>query len=189
MMKDVIWVARQLDRLGYIAGREGNISIRKGDWIYIKASGVYLAEATEKDFVKVAIDGEVQGDRAPSIELPMHLAVYRARDDVMALVHSHPPYTVALSLLDEEFELSTEEAKLYLKGGVGFVGSYEPGSAELADAVERQVRLGFDAVVLRGHGLLSLGSNIREAFERTVAVERCAMANFLVGLARGRWLA
>lgn len=189
MMKDLIAIAKQLDRLGYVAGREGNISVRRGKWIYIKASGIYLAEATEKDFTRVSIDGKVHGDKAPSIELPVHLAVYRTRNDVMALIHSHPPYTVALSLLDDEFELNTEEAKLYLKGGVGFVGSYEPGSMELADAVKRNVELGFDAVVLKGHGLLSLGSNIREAFERTVAVERCAMANFLVGLAKGKWLA
>lgn len=187
MIKDVIAIAKQLDRLGYVAGREGNISIRKGRWIYIKASGIYLAEATERDFVKVDIGGKVQGDKKPSIELPMHLAVYRARDDVMALVHSHPPYTITLSLMDEEFELSTEEAKLYLRGGVGFVGNYEPGSIELANAVERQMKMGFDAVILKGHGLLSVGSNVREAFERTVAVERCAMTNFLLGLAQGRW--
>lgn len=187
MIEDAVAIARQLYHLGYVAGREGNISIREGKWVYIKASGVYLAEATEKDFVKVSIDGEVCGERRPSIELQMHLAVYRRRDDVMALIHSHPPYTVALSLLNEKFEVITEEAKLYLKSGVGFIGSYEPGSAELANAVGEQVGMGFDAVILKGHGLLSAGSSVREAFERTVAVERCAMVNFLIGLARGKW--
>ena len=188
-MKDVIEVAKRLGRLGYVAGREGNISIRKGRFIYIKVSGVYLDEVTEKDFVKVDIEGKVVGKRRPSIELPMHLSAYRARDDIVAVIHSHPPYTVALSLLDEEFEPVTEEAKLYLKEGVGYVGSYIPGSEELAEAVGKKLKAGYNAVVLRGHGLLSVGSDIREAFERTVAVERCSMASFLLGIARGRWQA
>ncbi len=188
MMKEVIFIARYLDRLGYIAGREGNISLRRGELVYIKASGVYLAEATEKDFVKVGLDGKVYGKKRPSIELPMHLTIYKSRNDVSAIIHSHPPYVTALSLLEEDFEPKTEEAKLYLKKGVGFVGSLEPGSMDLAKAVEWQIKKGHDVVVLKGHGLLAVGSTLREAFERTIATERCATALFLTGLAKGKWL-
>lgn len=174
MLSKLVTVARYLGELGYVIGREGNISIRKNGEVYIKASGAYLGMAKEGDFVKVGLDGSYSGRREPSIELPMHLAIYRAREDVKAIIHSHPTYLTTLSILDIPIRPLTAESEIYLKGRLGVVGRLPAGSDELAREVEREVRKGANLVVLRAHGLVALGSDLEEALERTIATERAA---------------
>ena len=187
-MRKLIWVCHYLDKLGYVAGSEGNISIRRENEIYIKASGVYLAEAKEGDFVKVDLSGKWEGKKRPSIELPMHLAIYKVRKEVNAIIHSHPPYTTALSVLDIPIELITEEARMYLSDGVRVIGYREPGSQALAKDVENAVKRGVNLLILRGHGVVALGGSIEEALERTIAIERCAHVLYLVNLLKRRVL-
>jgi L-fuculose-phosphate aldolase len=137
LLNKLVAIARYLGELGCVIGREGNISVRRNDEIYIKASGAYLGMAEEGDFVKVNLDGSYSERKEPSVELPMHLAIYRAREDVKAIIHSHPTYLTTLSILDLPIVPLTTESEIYLKGRLGVVGRLPAGSDGLAKAVER----------------------------------------------------
>ena len=176
--------SRYLAAEGLVAGREGNVSLRVGDFIVIKASGVRMLNARPKDFSVITIDGKHVEGPEPSSEYRMHIEIYKARDDVRAVVHTHPPYTLALSMAGRSLRPITLEARMYYDH-VCEVGVVKPGSEELAREVANRVKKGCKVILLREHGLVSVGSSIKEAVDRTLAEERSAQVQYLLLVLRG----
>ncbi|MGH9875942.1 MAG: class II aldolase/adducin family protein, partial [Pyrinomonadaceae bacterium] len=86
---------------GYAFGATGNISIREGDEIRITPTGKALKGLSPPLLARLDLAGNARNDNRPSKELPFHLAIYRARAEVGAIVHLHSTYAVALSCLDD----------------------------------------------------------------------------------------
>jgi L-fuculose-phosphate aldolase len=149
-------------RLGLVTGTSGNVSARDGERLLITPSALPYEEMTEDDLVALDRDGAVvAGEREPSSEWRVHVAVYAARPDAAALVHTHSEYATAWSARGEPL------------GGV-FSTPYAPsGSDEIASlAVEA---LGDrDAVLLGDHGVLALGPTPAAALEVCATVEEAA---------------
>jgi L-fuculose-phosphate aldolase len=149
-------------RLGLVTGTAGNVSARDGELILITASALPYEEMTVDDLVTLGPDGAVvAGEREPSSEWRAHVAVYAARPDAGALVHTH-----------------SEQATAWSRGGEALgrwlTAPYFPsGSDEIATAAV--AALGDrDAVLLGGHGVLALGETPARALEVCVAVEEAA---------------
>jgi L-fuculose-phosphate aldolase len=141
---------RRLAEGGLVRGTEGNASARAGDLVAISPSGLAYPTLRAEDVCLVTPDGELIEGPAPSVELPMHLAVLAARPDVAAIVHTHSPR-------------ATARPPVPVAEGVS--GTPELGAAVLEAAA------GGNAVVIRDHGPVCFGADLAEAVERAFAVE------------------
>jgi len=103
LKRELIDIGKRIAMEKLVVGPGGNISARMGDRIYIKASGSSFEDATEEDYIGVEIESgkTVDSDKRPSSEIWMHLECYKKREDVKAVIHTHPVYSIAYAFQDE----------------------------------------------------------------------------------------
>ncbi len=176
----LIACAQEMAARGLVVGRVGNVSVRRGDRVLITPSRVPYAGMRPADLVVVDLTGRrLQGARAASRELPLHLAVYGRRPDVHALIHTHSPHATAWSFLGEPLTPSIEENAYYGTGPILTNPPAPSGSAELAETAA--VALGDSSAVLLGHhGALTAGPGLTEALEIALAIEHQAQIALLL---------
>ena len=170
--------SRKAHERGLTAAFGGNLSVRAGDLIFIKATGSIMDDLTEGQVAVIDMKGNQLSGVGPSSEYRLHLAVYRERPDVKAVVHLHPPYSIAASaLLRGELPLITPEAKLYL-GRIPMAPFRAAGSEELAEVAAEAIKKS-DATLLENHGIVTVGKTLREAFYKAELVEESAKLWYL----------
>lgn len=157
------------------SGTGGNLSILDPDagLVAISPSAMEYDETEPADVPLLDLSGtRVQGERKPSSELGFHLALYRKRPDIRAVVHTHSVYATTMACLQWEIP-----AVHYL---VAFSGHKVPlapyatfGSQELADSVAASIG-GYNAVLLANHGLVTVGPNLATAFAVAEEIELVA---------------
>lgn len=181
LKKEIINVLKFMEDRGLNHGRSGNVSVRvkEVDHILITPSGLPKARLSTEDIVVVSMSGEViEGTRKPTVELPLHTAIYREYDYFNAVIHAHPIYITTLAIAREPLPPVVEEAVLYIGGEVR-VAEYAPfGSEELAENVVKALE-GRTAVILPNHGVVTCGKNLEEALEVLVLIERLAQSYIL----------
>ncbi len=170
--------SRYLALQGLVAGREGNLSARRGELVVIKGTGVRMLDASPSDFSVLDVGGRLIEGPPPSSEFRMHLMLYASSPSIGAVVHVHPPYTLSLEAAGIWPEPRTEEAKLYYDR-VCEVPRLPPGSLELARAVAEAAGGGCRAMLLRGHGLVFAAPSLKEAVDGAVAEERSSQVQFM----------
>lgn len=160
---------------GLTTGSGGNLSCmcRTQDLIAIGPSGVDYTDVRVEDVVVVNRTGEVvEGDMKPSSELSFHLALYTARPDVNAVVHTHSVYATTMACLHREIP-----AVHYLVACAGNKVPLAPyatfGSAALAHNVVRGMGA-YNAVLLANHGLVAVGGALPHAFNVAEEIELVA---------------
>jgi len=178
---EVVAAAREMHRLGLVAGASGNVSAREGEEVHITPSGLPYSEMGEADLVTLALDGSVlAGEREPSSERRVHLAVYAARPDAAALVHSHSVHATAWSFLGEPLDTGTEELE-QAAGGAVLTAPFAPtGSDEIAASAVEALGSGRRAVLLGRHGVLAMAQSPLRALDACAAVERQAQIAWLL---------
>ncbi len=171
----IVVAGARLVAAGLIAGKDGNISVRlDADLFLVTPAGVGKGRMIEGDLIRVDLNGRVVSSVGrPSTELAVHLAIYRARPDVMAVVHAHPPTATGFALAGEDFMAPLLPEIILGLGGVPLVPYAIPGSEALATNVERIVRT-HDALLLANHGAVTLGSTLELALERMEILEHAA---------------
>ena len=171
--KELIKYGRLIYAQNLVMGTGGNISVRVKDKVYIKASRVSLENSAKEDYNEIDLKtGKTICSKGPcSIEMPMHLACYKARTDIGAVVHTHPIYGTVMGLSGKKVGFVSYEFKLALQSEVPVISYKEPGSIELAEAVRKPIKK-HNAVLLKNHGAVVVGKDIKEAVERSIALER-----------------
>lgn len=166
--------ARKIVSQHLVVGPGGNISAVYDGKMYISPSGMALEEILEEQWVEVDIaSGEItENGLRPSSEVLMHLFAYRENPDVQAIVHTHPPYCIALTLVADELPIMFPD-QAALTGKTVFVPYVVPTTDRLADAVKAHVKEA-STILLINHGLVTTGRNLREAYYRTEIVEESA---------------
>lgn len=165
-MKQIIselnkYAARLVDS-GLVVGAGGNLSAREGDYLYISPSGYDLKEIGE-DWIKVHIaTGEVLGELRPSSEILMHLECFRKNGDVQVVLHAHPTYSVGVSSAGKDIPPLFPDFPAMVKS-VGYLDYIIPTTDLLADAVGEVIHK-HDVIVMRNHGVLTVGKTLKEAF-------------------------
>lgn len=171
----LVAACRQLAALGLIGAGEGNVSLRLGpERVLTTPSGSNKRRLQAHELVITDLTGAtIAGPGRPSSELAMHLAVYRARADVRAIVHAHPPTTIALTLAGIDLAAPMMPEVVTALGGIPTAPYATPSTPELAEGVARTLGR-FDACLMERHGALAVGRNIDEALDRMETVERVA---------------
>ena len=174
MREEIVGAARALDALGFMPGKSGNLSRRTPGGFLITPSGLPYAEMKPDDVVEVAADGAVlNGTRKPSSEWRLHAAVYAARPEAAALVHTHSPMATALSCAREG--IPPFHYMIALAGGndvrcapYATFGT-EALAANCVAALERR-----RAALLANHGAVAIGATMAAARALAEEVENLA---------------
>jgi L-fuculose-phosphate aldolase len=183
--KEVARFMRRLYERGLTSTSGGNISLRiTNDIILITPS------ATDKGFMKwkevgiMNILGEnLTPDLKPSIEYEMHLAIYRKKKELCAIVHAHPVVASCFTALKLNIDTTlTAEARAIL-GEPLMVPYALMGTSELAKAAAENILLS-DILLLENHGVLSTGSNLLQAFDKIEVLENAAKMTLIAELTR-----
>ncbi|MBM2620632.1 class II aldolase/adducin family protein [Actinoplanes sp. LDG1-06] len=154
---------------------QGNISVRLGENRFlITPTDLEYDRMTADDMVVVDADANVLGGpHQPSSEVTVHLAVYRRRPDVNAIVHTEPVFANVFGVAGEPITGALVNMVIYTKGDVPIMPFALSNRTEFGDAM-CDVMGDLNAVVWANHGLLTVGDNLRDAFKTTVAVESAA---------------
>lgn len=157
----------------------GNLSARLpgSERIIVTPSGFPKGALKPEDLVVVDLYGKkIEGKWRPSIETPMHCAIYRRRPDVNGIVHAHPPRSLAYAVVYEEIPATTIELAGVTGGRVPVAKYATPATEELGEITAETLR-DKDAVLMGNHGLVAVGRTLEEAFNNALSVEYTAMVN------------
>jgi L-fuculose-phosphate aldolase len=160
---------------GMLAAGDGNASVRVGrDRIAISPSGVLKATLRPEQVVCVDMRGRlVEGRGRPTSEIAMHLAVYRARPEVEAVLHAHPPTAIALSIARVSLAECVLPEVIIALGSIPTATYATPGTLDVPASIETLIK-NHDAVLLERHGVLTCGKDLDEAYGRLEVVEHTA---------------
>ena len=186
LRRDVVWAARLMWEKGYVVATAGNISARIGDTdrLLITPSGAPYATMKPEDIVLCSLDGKkLDGPGRPSSELPIHAAIYRARPEARAVVHSHSVYATAMAVNRAEIPYFLDE--MYYEFGPYSIPTAEyanGGTDQLAANIVSALGDKRKAVLMASHGSIVFGADMHEAFNLCEAVEKAAMTLILAKL-------
>jgi L-fuculose-phosphate aldolase len=161
--KELVDCVKSLYAMGLTTSVSGNHSVRLDKkWMLITPSGTPRYDIKSSDLVKVDLQtGRSLGKKLPSIELNMHRKIYGSRPDVNAVVHTHSPFTVGVSI-SSRFRHVIEEAKIVV-GEPAVIENRPSGSIGLAEAVAGEFKKGARAVIIKNHGVVAGGTDIHHA--------------------------
>src|SRR5271165_4387056 len=161
--------SRHLAERGLVIGTAGNISARQGDLIAVTPTGADLGTVTAEMITVIDLEGQVvDGDLAPTSEVPLHTGIYAATN-ALAVAHAHAMASTALSCCFDE--LPAVHYSCLVLGGSPRTAPYATfGSQELADNVIAAL-LGRNAAMMQNHGSVAYGTNMAEAVERLELLE------------------
>ncbi|GAA0422181.1 class II aldolase/adducin family protein [Streptomyces luteireticuli] len=166
---EVLATARRTAAEGLVVGTSGNVSARLGEMILVTPSGVPYDRLGPEDLVAVDPDGRPLGaGLAPTSELPLHLAVYRATG-AAAIVHTHAVHATAVSTLVDELP-----AVHYMTAALGGPVRVAPYALYGSDELARHALAALDGrtgCLLRNHGTLTYGATPEQAHDRTAQLE------------------
>lgn len=171
----IVDIGRRIWERGYVAANDGNLSVRiPGGRIVVTPTGRSKGFLGPSELVVVDLDGvRVAGSLEPTSELAMHLFAYRSRPDVSGVVHAHPPKATAFAASGVPLaECVLPEVVLTL-GSVPLASYATPSTEEVPRSLEELIGV-YSAMLLKNHGVLTLGADLEQAYFRMETVEHFA---------------
>ena len=173
----VLDAAKDMLRRGLVEGTAGNISARRADGnVVITPSSVDYRDMQLDDLVLIDADGSVlqaAEGRSPSSEMQLHLACYRAFDDVGSVIHSHPVWATMFAIAHESIPACIDEFAVYCGGDVRCADYAASGTPDVGTNAVRALE-GRGAALIANHGLVAVGPRPDKVLHITALVERTA---------------
>lgn len=176
LREEVIKIGLRISKSGLVQSTQGNISVvdRKEGLMAITPSGMHYDELGPEDIVVTDLFGNiVDGERNPSTELPVHAYILRERDDINAIVHTHSPYATAMTLVNQEIPPVLIQLGEAVGGSVP-VAPYSTGGQEQLGIVALETMKDKNAVLLKNHGVIAVGTTLKRALFVAEMVEDTA---------------
>lgn len=158
------------------AGTSGNLSLydREEGLMLITPSSIPYETMKVQDLVLMTLDGEIiEGENRPSSEWRMHAVIYREREDVSAVMHTHSPYATSFAVNKWEIPVILIEMVPFLGGSVPVAEFALPGTASVGEEAVKVLKER-EACLMSNHGVLAIGTTIEQAHIRAVYVEDAA---------------
>lgn len=182
MREELVEVSHRAYERGLVVGVSGNNSVRVPgtDAVLIKTTGVNQGDMDTADTVLVDLEGNtLEAGKEASKEIRWHLAIYRQNPEVGGVIHVHPPYATAWAVANRTPPLIHTAARGILQK-IGLVDLAPSGSQELADMVaevfsDPDLRV----ALMRQHGTISVGPDLRTAYYRAEYLEDTAKVALL----------
>ena len=187
LRREIVKVGRLMYEKGFICASDGNISARLApERLLITPSGLHKGFLEPEQILIVDENGQKVGGYSgsgrslkPTSELPMHLEAYRQRPDIQAVVHAHPPISIALSIAGIPMTDCLLPEVIVFLGIVPTTAYATPSSEENVRAI-RELIGRHDALVLQRHGSLTVGDSPMQGFMRLETVEQNARIGFML---------
>ena len=176
MRRAVCAWSKQCYKEQLFAGTSGNLSVydRERGLMVITPTSVAYETIEPEDMVVLRLDGEVtEGRYRPSSEWRMHAAVYEAKEEVSALIHTHSPYATAFAVNNRGIPPILIEMVPFLGGDVPLAKYATPGTRAVGDEAVRALE-GRHGCLLANHGVLAAGDSLERAHLRAVYIEDAA---------------
>ena len=148
--------------------------------VYIKPKGLGLEEVKADDIVLINMEGDlIEGKHPLHGETPIHTEIYKARKDVGSIVHVHPLFTTAFSAVQSSFRSLNQDGVLFPKGAPTFKSPELIVKKDQGQALAEELGQS-DAILLKNHGIVTVGNRIQEAclnalfFERALRLQAIA---------------
>ncbi|MFC1917883.1 aldolase [Chloroflexota bacterium] len=162
-------VGRDLFARGLVSSCSGNISVRLGERLVITRRGSMLNCLNESDLIETGVFKNSRTTPLASTELSVHRTIYQ-QTQAQAIVHAHPPHTVALSMTEREIQPNTVEGSMVISmvPVLGWDTEVKPGGMadEIAEALKQ-----YPIVMVKGHGSFAIGQLLEEAYNLTTTLE------------------
>lgn len=176
----IIDIGKRIYDRGFVAANDGNISCRVSkNEIWVTATNVSKGFMTEKNLVKINLDGEIlEGDEKPSSETKMHLRVYRESEDLNGVVHTHPMHATAFACAGLPLDSRFLPEGIVQLGKVPCIPFAMPGTEDVPNSIAPYITQ-YNAVLLGNHGALTWGDSLIQAWMRMETVEYLAHITIL----------
>ncbi len=190
---EIVLIGKLMYDKGLLVAADGNISARLDDGcILLTPSGVCKGMMTPDQLIIIDLAGYKVGSGTPAnqalkptSETPMHLEVYKQRPDVRAVVHAHPPHTIALSIAGVSLAQCMIPETMVCLGLPPTLPYSTPAGPENAEAIREAIK-GHDALILERHGSLTVSTDgPLDAYYRTEMLEQAARITYLFTMLGG----
>jgi len=187
LREEIVRVCHLIWERGWVAATAGNVSARLSEnRILTTPSGLSKGFLQPEQIIIVDMNGRkvpsydaASRDLRPTSEMPMHLEVYRQRPDVQAVVHAHPPISIALSIAEIPLARCLLPEVVITLGMIPITRYATPSTPEGAEAV-REFIANHDALILRRHGTVTVGRSPLDAYFKLETVEHSAEITLIV---------
>jgi L-fuculose-phosphate aldolase len=174
LKQEIVCICRMLHRKNYLAATDGNVSVRLKDRLLTTPSGVHKGLMEAEQVLTVDLNGRVlAGEGKPTSEIRMHLLAYELRPEVKAVVHAHLPYATACTLAGIDLLEPILPEVVITLGGIPTAPYATPGT-EAVPAAIREFIGQYDAILLSRHGAMTVGENVRDAYNKMEKLEHTA---------------
>lgn len=173
LKEEICEIGRRVYSKGFAAANDGNISIRVGeDEVLCTPTMICKGFMNPDDLCAVDLQGnQIAGKRKRTSEILLHLAIMRAKPEVKAVVHCHPPHATAFAVAREPIpQCILPEIEVFI-GEVPFAPYETPGNQKFADTVLPFLKPGTQCIILSNHGTVSFGATLEEAYWKTEIVD------------------
>lgn len=167
-------VCHKMWQLGWVAANDGNISAKLLDGTFL-VTPTGMSKCLINNETLLHIDGKgnvlegAEGLR-PSSEIRMHLRCYEMREDVMGVVHAHPPGATGFAVAHRSMDMYNMIENVAAIGSVPLTPYGTPSTDEVPDAIEPYLEK-HDVLLLENHGAVSVGKDVLTAFYRMESLE------------------
>jgi L-fuculose-phosphate aldolase len=169
----IIEACLEMNRTGLNHGTSGNISVRHGDGMLITPTALPYSRMTPADIVRMSFDGSTEGPHKPSSEWRFHLDILRARPEIGAVVHAHPPFATTLAIAGRSIP-----AVHYMVAAAGGTDiRCAPHATFGTEDLSRHALAALEArraCLLAHHGMIAIGATLDKAMWLAVEVEALA---------------
>lgn len=185
----IVESGKRMEGSGLTVETWGNISYRDPETqlVYLTPSAMLYNTIVEDDVVVCRLDGTVvEGNRKPTIETEMHLSIYRNREDVNAVIHTHPMYSMVYAAQGKDIPLIIDEAAQIL-GDVCRCTEYAlPGSTELAENCVKALGQQANSCLIHSHGAVCVSGTMEGAFKTAKVLEVTAQIYYMIEATGGK---
>ncbi len=183
----IVMIMNRLYYYGMTTTTGGNLSIKDSEGVvWISPSGIDKGRLRRDDIMQIMPDGKIVGIHKPSSEYPFHLAIYKKRPDLKAVLHAHPPALVAFSIAREEPDTSIIPDADRLCGKVTTAPYALPGSTKLGENIAAEFEKGVNTVMLENHGVVVGSTDLFSAFKQFETLDYCARVQINASILGGR---
>jgi len=175
LREDIVEVGRMMYEKNLAVATDGNISVRMSEGrILTTPSGVSKGHMAPEDLIVTNMKGKkLSGERNPSSEIRLHLAIYEKRADGMAVVHGHPPIATAFTIAGLSLAQCVIPEVVFTLGSIPTTDYATPTSEEGPKVIQDLIE-NHDAIVLDRHGAVTMGKDVFDAYRKLEKVEHCA---------------
>ena len=179
LKKQIVEIGKRLFQKGFVAANDGNISVKLNNRIIVTPTMKSKGFLKVNELVTTDLKGNrVEGKLKPTSELLLHIFVYKKREDVGAVIHAHPPFGTALAVAGMELPDNVLPEVFLSMGKIPLASYGTPSTQELPNSISRLI-MKHDAILLKNHGVITVGKELEEAYFKLERVEHFAQVFFI----------